>query len=304
MNSVEEFFNITGYSISNYFSEFKNFVNTYYDNIIDYYNGNADINKDAFKILNDLIDKSSIVSDLFSINKDNLSIDTGFWDLLETFEDTFIKLQTIQNTPAWNRSSFSNDYSNKLDIDYSLGQHETLEKAARELGYRDSDNDYIELALRNKLTEEDYDEEGGVVLRVSFENTTNVNILTTIDIFTGINAMGKDYPVKFEINETDEDFTILEPLPTSEQTSEVLLGLTKGSIPERPTDGISNFIGQNKNFTKFPILFRQLSEVFKDDDTYKGIELINIEYEQDAIRVDVRILTKINDINYEKTLVM
>lgn len=303
MNPVEEFFNITGYNISEYFSKFKSFVNTYYDNIIDYYEGEANIDKDAFKILAALQFESEIILDLFSINRDNLSIDTSFWDLLENFEDTVIKLQTIENTPIWSRSSFSNDYSNKIDIDYSLGQHETLERAARELGYKNFDTDYIELALRNKLKEKDYTEEGGVILRVSFENTVNVNILTTIDVFTGLNAMGKDYPNKFEIDE-EEDFVILEPLPTSDQTSENLLGLVRGSIPERPEEGISNFIGQNRNFTKFPILFRQLSEVFKDDDTYKGLELINIEYEQDATRIDVRILTKITDINYEKSLII
>lgn len=295
LTEIDYFYKVTKYNISDFFSKFKDFTDNYYSNYIGYYRGISKLDPIATTKLNELINDSSIIEELFFINKDSLSNDLDFWDLYESFNDCVVKIQTIKNTPKWTRSSYIGSFDKDIQVDYILKQNQSLEDLSSQLGFNDPENDWVNLAIKNDLKEVDYSAEGGNLLKVSFSVNNNINTTSVVDVMIGDALVGKDLLSKLTF--LNDDLHYLTPKETIQQASEILLSIQTGSVPEFPRDGIySNLIGTNIKAFQYPSIFRQIIAIFKKDDTFKEVQILNIQYEQDNVVISLKIVSKLNDI--------
>ena len=58
----------------------------------------------------------------------------------------------------------------------------------------------------------------------------------------------------------------------------------KGSIPEFFNDGVPDYVlGTNKNVIQYPIIFRSLLAMIQKDKRFTGLELLDINKDQDSV---------------------
>lgn len=280
---IERVVNILRYPpLIDYFDRFSIFVNENYTNIVDFYSGKlVRLSKNTFDELNNLIEENNKISELIEINKNRLSSDVGFWEFLEAFEDLKIKLETIRNTPKWIRSSVDVEFSNFQVVDGFLKSNQNLEQFAIDLGSENPDSDWANVAVYNNLFEDDYTHEGEKSLKVRVQYLIGTTPVNSVDIMVGDNVLGKD--LFREIIFEEEDLKALLPKDTLNQSAEIILSVSKGSIAEYHRLGVDKLQASgNMNSLQFPSLFRQLVEMFKQDDSFKEVELIDVDVDQDA----------------------
>ena len=295
LTEIDYFYKVTKYNLSDFFSKFKDFTDNYYTNYIGYYRGMSKLDPTATTKLNELISNSSIIEELFFLNKESLSNNLDFWDLYESFNDCVVKIQTIKNTPKWTRSSYIGSFDKDIQVDYILRQNQSPENLSTQLGFNDPENDWVDMAIKNGLKEVDYSGEGGNLLKVSFSVNNGINTTSVVDVMIGDNLVGKDILAKLTFE--GDDITYLTPKATIHQASEILLSIQTGSVPEFPRDGVDpNLIGTNIKAFQYPSIFRQIIAIFKKDDTFKEVQITNIQHEQDNVMISLRIVSKLNDI--------
>jgi len=295
MTVIEYFKNITGYNLSDFFSNYVDFINGKYNNIVSYYEGNSGIDKAAFLELDNLVKEADKIVDLLSNNTVNLSSNVEFWELLENFENAQDKLYTIKNTPKWSRSSYVNDFDRNTNVTFITKENQNLEDVSSQLGYDTPQDDWVNLAIKNDLSESDYDiEDGGALLKVTYANNSFINIQSVVDIMQGLNGLGKD--IDRNITISDNDIKVLSNEDTLNQAIKMKLEIRKGSVPEFPTIGTQIVEGSSSSFLQYPILFRQLSQLFRLDDTIKSIEITDIRKDKDAVFIDITVVSKVEDL--------
>lgn len=293
--SAVGFQRLTGINISEFFEDFSSFISTYYDNIVGYYQGRNELESGAVEELKRLISLSDRIEDVFSNSTEVLSSNTSMYDLYEDFTDVHIKLGTVKNTPKWTKSFYKNDYDRNTNIDYILKQKQSIEGLSQDLGFEDPQNDWVDLAVRNKISEVDYSLDGGNLLSVSFAVNSNINTVSAVDVMTGNNVLGKDLPRLMQI--FDEDLLTLSPLETLNQSSEILIQLQKGDIPETPTLGVpSTTVGSNLAMLRYPSVFREIASSYRTDDAFKEVSLRDVRQGEDSVSLDITIVSKLNDV--------
>lgn len=294
MIQTDYFKRVTGYDLTNFFNNFGLFVENHYGGLVNYFSGSGDLRRDSVRILDNLLAEADKIEDIFNLNREAFSTDVSYWDLYEYFNDIMLKLQTIKNTPKWVRASYVDDYDRNTNIEYILKQGQSVENLTDQLGYPVPDDDWVEIAIKNKLKELDYNSSGGNLLSVTFSVNTRYNSLSVVDIMTGENILGKD--IYNTVTIEDDDLKALPPKETIFQSAEILISITKGSVPEFPKDGLENIAGSNMNMVRYPAIFRELVNLFRKDDTFREIEIIDVSKDQDKIKLDVRIVSKLNDV--------
>jgi hypothetical protein len=299
MNNIFDIFkSVTRFDIQSYFSDFATFVQSDYQKVINYYQVGADIPADTIAALKDLNTRMLQINDLFGLYNDRLSSGTSeIWELLDYFESTKVTIMTIINSARWMRSTKNVLQSNNVDRDFILKQGESFEQLATELGYTDPSNDWSQVALNNDVNEEKYSFEGGNKLKISFVNDLSFNINSVIDSITGQKLYGLDLDQNFVFDPAINDFKVLGYKETINQQTLILIGLTKGSVPEFPQDGISkDILGGNINAIQYPMLLRQQSAVFEKDGRYKSIAVNSLATEADSLIMKLTITTKLDDV--------
>lgn len=296
IETVEKFNDITKYDIKSYLEDFVQFSNDQ-QYFIDFYNGDIEsLDISYFKKLEDLKVKTRDIQNLF-VRYRNQFGSYEFWDLLEVVDNISIKLDTVTNYPKWLRSSVVlSGYKSNIELEYTLKQNQTLESLANEIGYSDPNNDWKELALKNDLKEEDYDEEGGNIFKFSWQNDYRFIINTVVDTITKDTLYGKDIDKKIQF--INDDISTLNTNKTLYQTINILMNLLKGDNPEFPDDGVDKSLltKLNRNFNIYPSLFRQIYNTFSKDDTLKSVAITDIKKEQDAIMMEFKIETRTNEV--------
>jgi hypothetical protein len=99
--------------------------------------------------------------------------------LIEQIEEIDNRLKTLDNINKWARSSLTKvAYDPSYQLDYILGQNQTLENVAQQVtGSNDPQDDWNDIAINNTLKEEDYTNEGGNDLKISFKRSNrNFNV--------------------------------------------------------------------------------------------------------------------------------
>jgi hypothetical protein len=294
MNTIEHFEKVTGYSIRKFFIDYGSFVENDYNSIVDYFSGRGVVDKSSLRLLDQLIAESQKIEGIFISHQDSLSSTVSGWELYEDFSNVTIKLQTIYNTPRWVRSSYFGSYDKDTNIELILKQSQSIEGLTEELGYPVPDDDWVEIAIKNNLHELDYSKEGGNLLSVSFNVNSRFNSNSVVDIMVGDNILGKDLFRELVIE--DGDILSLNPGETVKQSAEILINITKGSVPEFPKQGVENVAGMNINMVRYPSIFRELVNLFRQDDTFKEVEVIGVDKVDDNIQMSLRIKSKLNDV--------
>jgi hypothetical protein len=199
MNILDKFKKVTNYNLQTYFVDYNKFLTSELNHIVAYYNGTSSVNKTAFKTLNELYRESLKIESIISSLNSGLSNTIDFWDLIEELSNMNTSLESILNLAKWMRSSYVFGYDNQSKFKYILKQHQTLENVSFDLGSDDSNEDWVEMAVSNNISEIDYNKQGGNLLNLSKKDNQEINITTVVDVMVGDNILGKDLPTKIEI---------------------------------------------------------------------------------------------------------
>jgi len=301
LSVTERFEKYTSFDIVGYLSDYVNFMEFDYPNVSGFYSGiMSEPNVNSFSELDRLRKLSSTLNDNIKQNNTRFQ-STEDWDLLEKIEEVRVKLDTIDKFSKWFRSSVTrSNYNPNPEIDHSLKQHQTLEALSRDtVGSPNPQEDSVDIALRNDLREEDYTSDGGVLLKVSLqESGAGVKINTVVDNMTGESLYGLDLPRVLEFSPEDSDFVVLSFKDTVRQAIDILAELRNNDNPEFPTDGISqaNAVGVSQNAILFPLLFRQLYNTFQKDDTLSTFSITNIRKDEDYVAVEYEVQTRLGEL--------
>ena len=294
MRNLDTFKRITNYDIAVYFYDFGNFIQTYLGSIDTYYQGQQ-VNKEAFVKLSTLLTTANTIQEIISLNKEQLSGDTSFWDLLDDFEETKTKLETINNWGKWSRSSYLFGYDSKTKNQYSLKQNQNIESASEFTGSQNPQDDWATVAVENQLKEIDYSKEGGNEIYVggSLDGNGDFTNNGVVDFMVGDRVLGVDLPKKMSFN--SDDVLKLDTKQTLEQASQIFCSLTKKSVPEFPNMGYFKDIAGNSLFyVLLSPLKRQILESFATDRSIKSVEFTSITKEQDSLFYELKIISKLN----------
>lgn len=299
--TVEKFYDLTGYDLQTYLLDFADFIEQDRQSIIDFYSGNLDIlPSSSIEEMERLLKENNNIEEIFISNKDSFNT-TDYVDLVDLISDIGLKLKTIQNTAKWVRSSITdNRYNSDIEVDVTLNQNQTLEQLAKKIGYLNEDDEWIELALRNDLIEEDYTSQGTLKLKASLKNNLKIQIQSVVNIIQGQSIYGRDLQKKlvFENN----DLKALGNVDTINQAFIIAVNLKRGDNPEFPNSGLQSdlIVGQNINSILYPSIFRQLFENISSDDTFKSITILNIKQiqnnDRDSIQLEIQATSRIDEV--------
>lgn len=291
---TDKFQGITGYDIRQFFSDYIYFVNNYYSFIVGYYKDGINADSESFNEL-DTLKKEAAEIEGKVIFYNEVFNNAQYWDLLDKFSDIQISLNTIDNLSRWLRSSRTDRFSSEVNVAYVQKQLETLEQISKKAGSINTNDDWAGIAMKNDLNEEKYTSIGGVLMNISFSNNSTFDIKNIVDNMIGDNLYGKDLLKKFTIEEGD--IKVLLGIDSLLQTFDTILNTFKGSIPEFPDDGTDQgIIGTNMNVINYPSIFRNLLNMFRKDDRFSSVDLVDLYKDQESVFLKIQAKTKIGDI--------
>lgn len=295
MHPLDKFYTLTGINILDFTNRYNSFINIDLGNIISYYKGNSEVNKTCFHNLLSLMVELKKIDRLFSFHSSSLSDTLEFWELQDSLSEYRTSLEKIMNLGKWMRSSYVLGFEDNAKINYILKQGESLERLSSNMGSINPNKDWVEISLDNSLKELDYGLGGGNQLKVkNINKNKEYNIQTTVDFMVGDNILGKDIDVFLQFE--DDDVLSLSPKSTAVQSAYICLSTVKGSVPKFLNMGISkSFVGANIFTYRSGALMREILENFRTDDSFRSVELVDFVIEQDVVRYDFRIFSKLND---------
>lgn len=299
--TLDHYKQVTGKSADEVLLKFLLFMDGDSDKMISYYNGQLEVvDFVAFHNFNVLVKSVDETIELFVDNKE-LFNSYDFWRLFEMFESIQLTLGYLDNISKYLRSSIiKGHFSRSVETGYTLKQNQTLIQVADKIqNSNDPINDWVDLAIKNQVREEDYDNDGGFLLHVRFDKSGMgiENIDSVVDNINGININGKDIQQHFQFDSVGQDIVVLDYEKTMSQTVDILSKLRKGNNPQYFDDGFSkDLVGTDKSSLAFPVIFRQIFNTFSTDDTIASIGVTDIKIIGDAIYVKATIETKYGQI--------
>lgn len=281
---------MSGIDVISLYEEINSFMNNEALQIRAFFEGTIDsVVAAQFRKLDQLHDKTFSTIDKLTNNKEEF-IQYKSWVLLEDLEDSLLMLITLKNYSLWSRSNRNiNIYAGKVEIEYIQQQQETLEQIEVKSGSVDFDSTWYQTSIRNSLKEEDYSSEGGIPLKIIFKNAPTVFLESVVaQIDNGLKSFGLDISKRLKFR--DDDLVVLENRETLYQSAEILLNLKKGDNPNLPNLGLDqvSILGSSKGSFLFPVIFRQIIDVFSTDDSFGGVEVGKISFEKDAVFIGVQ----------------
>lgn len=277
---LEIFRQITGYNIEAFFRLYRFFVANHYQNILEYYNG-ADRVANSFAVLAELNRQITMIEPLIDLHRNRFqTIDS--WNIVDAYGDIFVAVETVNNMSRWARSSRTTQFDAGVRVNRTLTQGQTFETVLRTEGVRDYDNDWTLVNIENYIQEEDYTSNGGLQFSLTLRGSSNFNLPNIVDNLNGENVYGKDIQRGFVF--VDNDLQTVVGSDAVKQTLDTILMTIKGSIPEFPEDGIENdIIGSNVASIQYPIIFRNLLNIFRKDGRFTEVNLLDLFRDQDSI---------------------
>lgn len=302
--TVNNFEYMTNYNLTLFLVDFSNFFTGSLQSIFDYFKGESvDVPSQELTELNRLYKEGLKIRSLFISYQDSFD-NYSYWELVDDIDIIITKIETFLNSSKWLRSSISDsNYTRTSEFDLLLKQNQTIENLSTEIGYSDKDQDWVELAIKNDIIEEDYTSQGGIFLKVTFQNNLSINIISIIDNVQGTNVYGKDIFQKLIFE--DDDLKALGPKDTLYQSFKINLELRQGDNPQYPKDGIQSSLiaGSNISSVLYASIFRQLYETFFKDDTFKNLSIQDVKQEIDSIGITVKAQSRLDEVVIERILI-
>lgn len=299
LSVIELFEEKTQYDLKSFLESVSLFIKQDYPVLIEFYSvkKNQGFNvKGTILKLDELYNEVETILSL--VQNSSGSFTPEFWEIVEMLDELKLSLEYMKNTPKWLRSVISKGkYSYSFENNEVLKQRETLENLTSRLGSSNRDNDWVYIALRNNLDEEDYTLDGGIDLTVQFFNKLSLVLNTVVDTnIVGEKVYGKDFSKKIRFVE-GEGIEVLGYKETIKQAVDILCKLKSGDNPEFPQDGIpSSILGGNRNTFPVQILKRQIQQAFQKDDTLKSLLITHLQIKEDSISVNLQVETRINEV--------
>lgn len=294
--SILKFKSLTNVNLNNFFRAIDSFFKVNFFLIENYYKGKNIYDKESFDYLDKLLERVDYILYLFNFNKQNFG-NLDDWELLDLLEETKTKLETVKNLSKYSRSIIKKGESSfGIKGETALNQFGTLEKISDKVLHSiEKEDDWVDIAFFNDLKEEDYTSKGGILIEVIFPRN-NVFLNTVVDNLEGKKLYGKDIQNKLEFKEND--LVVLGYNETLSQSLNILLNLKKGDNPEFANYGIQTnlFVGNNLNIINYPILYKQLINIFLTDDTISTLSVKDLNLKQDKIFLEFEIETRYGEI--------
>lgn len=289
---LETFKKQTGCDIQSFLTDFVEFCNTYYPIIVSYYEGQDVKVEGAFAKLDNLMKRAGEIEPLFDLKASGMN-NIEYWELLDQFTECQTKLLTINNSSKWLRSAILGRYSPVVAVNRVLGTKESFEQVSASLGSDNRDDDWIDIAKKNLVTEEDYTAlDGGGIFKINIRDVGGNPIWNIVDNPDSKKILGKDINKSFKIR--NGDLATVEYDDAVLQAFDTVMNARKGSIPEFPSYGITDeTIGVSFQALQYPVLFRNLLDMFGLDARFTELTLLDLYREQDSIfmKVQVRLVT-------------
>jgi len=298
-DALDNFQTITSYDARQFFADYVIFIEQHYSDISNYFSGISNtMPTEAFQSLDDLQIEYNKLIDVTVLNAELLE-DYQYWVILENVEDIGHTLETANKMSKWLRSALTKDgYKQQVVIDYMAEQGQNLEDIERrKIRSTDFSNTWADTAIQNQLREEDYDLNGGYLIKVIYKNNNTLFLNSVVDnIDTPQKTYGLD--VKRQITFVDDDLEVLSYQDTLLQSAQILTDLNVGDDPSFPDRGkdIKNILGGSFAAISYPTIFRQLANNFATDDSFKAFGIVDVRKDQDAIYVDFNIQTKADEV--------
>lgn len=300
---LEEFYQLTNKDLTSYFQQVKTFFSgSDYQKLINYYSGKvSSIDSTPFNNLQSLADQTKEIFTLYS-NFSNSMSGSWFYDLLDIIENIDNRISTSQNLNRWCRSSLNlTGYSPIGEVQYTIGQNESLERISKDLLNSTSpEDDWFDIAKRNDLTEESYTSQGGnsIVLPSSPTSNFAFPLNSVMDVINGKSVYGKDLDRNFSIDVELGDIKVLDYDDTILQSSDILINLKKNDNPDFRDKGLQTtlVIGSNSASLNFPVIRRQLSDSFSTDDTFTSFNITSIQVTNNSLLVAYQVQTRLSEV--------
>ncbi|MBJ7437018.1 MAG: hypothetical protein JHC54_15340, partial [Acinetobacter sp.] len=179
---------------------------------------------------------------------------------------------------------------------YITKQHETISDITNTLTNSQQQLSWTDIAIRNTLNEEDYNLNGGKLLTLPATNDgTTIVVDSVVDVMTGLNIFGKDLTQK--LSYVNDDLATVVGRDCLFQSTVILSELRKQDDPHNPTIGIdaSLIVGSNQASLNFPIISRQITQVFATDDTFSSASATEILLENGNLFITVVAKSRFED---------
>ena len=128
---------------------------------------------------------------------------------------------------------------------------------------------------------------------VKFKNNASFNLDNIVDYYTGKNVLGKDIDRKLTFE--NNDLKTVEFEDAIEQSFYIKINAKKNSIPQFPDKGIdANIIGTNVASLTYPALFRDLLNLFNQDQRWSEVNILDINRVDSSvfIKLEAKTITK------------
>lgn len=271
-----------------FFEDFGKFMQKEHSSIVDYYTQGTEFPKNGFDCLDLLIASSEEIKQKIRDLRNSFN-SLYFFEVVDRFEICCGMLDFISNYSKWYQStSIKGRYQSTSQVISVLKQNETLESLSTRVGYSDKEEGFLDIALRNHIKEEDYNLEGGLVMKTSASiNNGSLVLNTVVDELVGESVLGRDLQQKLSFSE--DDLTCLPPQETFEQTIRLICKLFKGNNPEFPSSGLDKSFLSNKNglCIMLPTVMRQLNEIVSTEDTIRNFTIKSIDNSGDMMKIDL-----------------
>lgn len=295
---VNEFQQVTKFDIYKYFEEYTSFLKKEFPSINLYYSGQiSSIDFAKLNKLDELILRSKNLMQLFSTFSNKLS-NCGFYELMEYCQDLLDTLEKIKKLPKYNRVSKTKfGYKSYIQVDGSVGSYRTPEDLALEINSQNVD--YVDLILNNELNEKDWEiDEYHPNVRAYIDNKNTVFVPTILEEPILEKVYGKDLNAKIQFD--SQDLKIVRYQENVDQKCNILLSITRGSVPEFPAFGRNN-VGTNINMYGYVELVKDITEIFQQDPLFLSIKVSEISFTEGSVNVNCEIKTKYT-LSMKKTL--
>lgn len=295
---VNEFQQVTKFDIYGYFEEYSSFLKKEFPSINLYYSGQvSSIDFAKLNKLDELITRSKDLMRLFSTFSNKLS-NCGFYELMEYCQELLDTLEKIKKLPKYNRVSKTKfGYKSYIQVDGSVGSYRTPEDLALEINSQNVD--FVDLILNNELNEKDWEiDEYHPDVKAYVDNKNTVVVPTILEEPVLEKVYGKDLDAKVQFE--DQDVKVVKYQDNVDQKCNILLSITRGSVPEFPAFGRNN-VGNNVNMYGYVELIKDLTEIFQQDPLFLSIKVSEIGFEEGSIKVNCEIKTKYT-LSVKKTL--
>jgi hypothetical protein len=296
--TIENFESITGFPLVQYLIDYNIFVKSHYQNILQYYSGTLNkVPETAFNSLQSLLKRSVDLSNLI-YHYHNQMRDGSYWELIELLSTIEGFLLTAENSSKWLRSAITkNNFNPNAEMIYMMRKFQTLERISSGiLGSSNPEKDWVTIALRNDLEEEEYTSQGGVPLSISTQGKFTLKLKSVVDNISEERVYGLDLLRRLTFE--DDDLKALPYKKTFIQTVEILSSLKQGMTPEFPSNGLQGSLIQGTNVASVPyqIIFRQLQSTFSQDDTIRSLSITKISTLSDSLSIDLVIESRFGEI--------